>query len=121
MERILSGHDRLDALLGGGLPANGINLFIGHPGTGKTILAEQYLFRNATEACPGVYLSTISEPLDKLLRYGQSLSFFDNDIIGTSVFYDDLGETVINDGLRGVIDQVDAMLKEQAPGFVVID
>ena len=47
IERIPSGHERLDALLGGGLPANGINLIIGHPGTGKTILAEQYLFHNA--------------------------------------------------------------------------
>ena len=48
IDRIPSGHERLDALLGGGLPANGINLIIGHPGTGKTILAEQYLFHNAT-------------------------------------------------------------------------
>ena len=53
IERITSGHERLDALLGGGLPANGINLIIGHPGTGKTILAEQYLFHNAQAGPPG--------------------------------------------------------------------
>ena len=53
IERISSGHERLDALLGGGLPANGINLIIGHPGTGKTILAEQYLFHNATRGATG--------------------------------------------------------------------
>src|SRR5207253_11047205 len=98
MERITSRHDRLDRLLGGGLPANGINLIIGHPGSGKTILAEQYLFHNARPDSTGVYLSTVSEPFDKILRYGESLSFFDPDAIGTSVFYDDLGETVDRDG-----------------------
>ncbi|MBO0686142.1 MAG: KaiC domain-containing protein, partial [Candidatus Dormibacteraeota bacterium] len=38
MERLSSGHRRLDEILRGGLPANGINLIIGSPGTGKTIL-----------------------------------------------------------------------------------
>ena len=101
-------------------PANGINLIIGHPGTGKTILAEQYLFHNA-DRTPGVYLSTVSEPFDKILRYGESLSFFDTDAIGTSVFYDDLGEVVTDDGLPGVVDQIDELLKEQQPSYVVID
>jgi circadian clock protein KaiC len=121
IERIPSGHERLDALLGGGLPANGINLIIGHPGTGKTILAEQYLFHNARADRPGVYLSTMSEPFDKILRYGQALSFFDTDAIGTSVFYDDLGEVVNRDGLPGVVNQIDELLKEQQPSYVVID
>ena len=121
MERIPSGNERLDALLGGGLPANGINLIIGHPGTGKTILAEQYLFHNAREDRPGIYLSTVSEPFDKMLRYGQSLTFFDADAIGTSIFYDDLGEVVTRDGLPGVVNQIDVILKEQQPSFVVID
>ena len=114
-ERIPSGNDALDAVLGGGLPENGINLIIGHPGTGKTILAEQYLFHNAIEDRPGIYLSTVSEPFDKMLRYGQSLTFFDADAIGTSVFYDDLGEVVTSDGLPGVVHQLDVILKEQQP------
>jgi circadian clock protein KaiC len=121
IERIRSGHDRLDALLGGGLPTNGINLFIGHPGSGKTILAEQYLFRNASVEHPGVYLSTVSEPFDKILRYGETLSFFDVDAIGSSVFYDDLGEVVNDDGLTGVVARIDELLKEQQPGYLVID
>jgi circadian clock protein KaiC len=121
MERISSGHERLDRLLGGGLPANGINLIIGHPGSGKTILAEQYLFQNATPDRPGVYLATVSEPFEKLLRYAESLRFFDAAAIGTSVFYDDLGEAVKRDGLPGVLHQIDLTLKEQQPGFVVID
>jgi circadian clock protein KaiC len=121
IERIPSGHARLDALLGGGLPVGGINLIIGHPGTGKTILAEQYLFHNARPERRGVYLSTVSEPFDKILRYGQSLAFFDAGAIGTSIFYDDLGEVVIGDGLPGVADRIDEILKEQEPSYFIID
>ncbi len=121
IERVSSGHARLDSVLGGGLPANGINLIIGHPGTGKTILAEQYLFGNATVERPGVYLSTVSEPFDKVLRYAQAMSYFDVDAIGTSVFFDDLGEIVNKDGLPAVVARIDEILKEQEPGVIVID
>src|SRR5689334_1870056 len=89
--RLKSGQARLDAVLEGGLPENAITLLIGLPGSGKTILAEQYVFANATPERPAIYLSTVSEPFDKLIRYGQTLSFFDAKAIGSSVFYEDLG------------------------------
>src|SRR4051812_49926933 len=89
MERVSTGNVRLDDVLGGGLVADAITLVVGAPGTGKTILAEQCLFANATPARPGLYLSTVSEPFDKLLRYGQSLQFFDIDQLGGAAFYDD--------------------------------
>ena len=77
MDRLSTGNVRLDEVLGGGLVLDAITLVVGAPGTGKTILAEQCLFANATPQRPGLYLSTVSEPFDKLLRYGQSLEFFD--------------------------------------------
>jgi circadian clock protein KaiC len=120
-DRLSSGHARLDDVLGGGLPVNAINLVIGPPGSGKTILAEQYLFHNASDTRPGLFLSTVSEPFDKLLRYGQSLSFFDDDAIGTRVFYEDLGGVLVTDGLAGVLEQISGLLKELQPGLVVID
>ena len=120
-ERLLSGSDRLDAVLGGGLPLNGITLVIGRPGTGKTILAQQYLFRNATAERPALYLSTVSEPLEKILRYGQSLEYFDASALGSRVIYEDLGQTLNDDGLTGVLARVTEMLKQRRPGLMVID
>ena len=111
MERLSTGNVRLDEVLGGGLVLDAITLVVGAPGTGKSILAEQCLFANATPQRPGLYLSTVSEPLDKLLRYGQSLEFFDVAQLGRSVFYDDLGEAVHHDGLAGVLERVDALMK----------
>ena len=89
-ERFSSGDRHVDAVLGGGLPANALNMIIGLPGSGKTILAEQFMFHNASAKRPGVYLSTVSEPLEKIVRYGERLGFFDARAIGTSVFFDDL-------------------------------
>ena len=90
-ERLSTGNDRLDSILGGGLVLNSITLLVGAPGNGKTLVAEQCVFAAASPDRPGLYLSTVSEPLDKLLRYGQSLRFFDVEKVGRSVFYDDLG------------------------------
>ena len=64
---------------------------IGLPGTGKTILAQQYVFANATPERPALYLSTVSEPLEKIIRYGQTLDFFTPQAVGSAVFYEDLG------------------------------
>ena len=120
-DRVSGGSQRLNDMLGGGLPGNGINLIIGLPGSGKTILAQQYAFHNATPERPAIYLSTVSEPLEKILRYGQTLSFFDQRAIGTAVFYEDLGGTVNDEGLPGVLERISELLKERRPGMIIID
>jgi circadian clock protein KaiC len=119
--RVPSGSERLDAILGGGLPGNGINLIIGLPGSGKTILAQQYAFRNATRERPAMYLSTVSEPVEKILRYGQTLSFFDRGAVGTAVLYEDLGGVLNDKGLSGVLERINGLLKERRPGIIIID
>lgn len=121
IERFPSGDDRLDLVLGGGLPANALNMIIGLPGSGKTILAEQFMFHNASPERPGVYLSTVSEPLDKVLRYGQSLDFFDPEMIGTSVFFDDLGRVLNDGGLAAVLAHVRAHITKRNLRMTVID
>jgi circadian clock protein KaiC len=120
-ERFSSGDRRLDAVLGGGLPANALNMIIGLPGSGKTILAEQFMFHNASPLRPGMYLSTVSEPLEKILRYGERLSFFDPEAIGTSVFFDDLGDTLNDGGLGDVLGRVRTLITDRQPGVIVID
>jgi circadian clock protein KaiC len=120
-ERLSTGNDRLDSILGGGLVLNSITLLVGAPGNGKTLVAEQCLFAAASVDRPGLYLSTVSEPLDKLLRYGQSLRFFDAEKVGRSVFYDDLGSVLNDGGLSAVLERIDLLVKEHRPSVVVID
>ncbi len=121
MERLSSGVDRLDHVLGGGLPRHGISLIIGFPGSGKTILAQQCAFADAGQDHPALYLSTVSEPLEKMLRYGQTLSFFDRSAVGVSVFYEALGIVLRDDGLAGVLGRVRDLIREHGPSVMVID
>ena len=120
-DRLPSGNARLDAVLGGGLPANAVTLVVGPPGSGKTILAQSYSFKNATPQRPAIYLSTVSEPFEKILRYGHSLTFFDPAKVGKSVFYDDLGGILNEQGLGGVASRLGDLIKERRPGVLVVD
>src|SRR5437763_3184705 len=108
-------------ILGGGLPGNAIHLVVGPPGSGKTILAEQYAFTNATVERPAVYLSTVSEPLDKLIRFGQTLEFFDVASVGQRVFYESLGEDLEEGGLQRTLERMRVLLRERHPGILIID
>jgi circadian clock protein KaiC len=119
--RLPSGNERLDRILGGGLPGNAIHLIAGPPGSGKTILAEQYAFANATVERPAVYLSTVSEPLDKLVRFGQSLDFFDILAVGQRVFYEGLGDDLEQGGLERTLERIRTLLRERTPGILIID
>lgn len=121
-ERLSTGADRLDAILGGGLLRDAVTLLIGVPGSGKTILAEQCAFTNAADdGFTAVYFSTISEPLEKMLRFGQRMSFFDTSAVGKRIFYRDLGAVLAADGLDGVVDAVRQCIRERTPSLLVID
>ncbi|NMH96788.1 ATPase domain-containing protein [Pseudonocardia acidicola] len=120
-DRMMTGAQRLDDVLGGGLPRDGITLIVGLPGSGKTILAQQCAFANARADRPALYLSTVSEPLEKLLRFGQTLTFFKPTEVGKSVFYEDLGVILQEGGLSRVLDGVRGLIRERRPAMIVID
>ncbi|MBV8995461.1 MAG: hypothetical protein JO287_17575 [Pseudonocardiales bacterium] len=104
-------------MLCGGLPRDGISLIAGLPGSGKTILAQQCVFANASSERPALYLSTVSEPLEKILRYGQALTFFDPVRVGKSVYYEDLGN-VMDAPCRCRQVQLGQPLPEPGPGRI---
>src|SRR5918995_7421476 len=87
--RMSAGNAEADHILGGGFPANSINIIMGHPGSGKTIFAEQLIFHNADDDRPILYFTTLSEPLAKVVRYLQGVGFFDEEKLGTQVVYED--------------------------------
>ena len=121
VEKIKTGCAGLDEILLGGIPANTITVIMGSPGTGKTILAEQIAFSQATAAAPALYLTTMSEPLDKFIMHGQNYNFFDASRVGVSVFYEDLGLMLREQGIGKLPEIVAEMLVTRRPRFVFID
>ena len=61
----------LDEVLGGGLPCGGLYLLEGHPGSGKTTLALQFLLEGARRGERCLYI-TLSETKDDLIRSARS-------------------------------------------------
>lgn len=119
--RMSSGNPEADYILGGGFPADSINIIMGHPGSGKTIFAEQLIFHNASPARPILYLTTLSEPLSKVVRYLQGFRFFDETKIGTQVIYEDVGPQLAREGAPALIPLLEKAIVELSPKVIVID
>lgn len=120
-QTLCSGDPALDRLVGAGLPSNLVTVVCGPPGSGKTIFCEQYLFANATPERPGIYFSTLAEPTDKLLRFAQAFDFFDPEVIGSAVIYEDLYPALDRGDIDGAIAQITECVARRNPSIVVVD
>ena len=120
MDRLGTGNPQLDSILHGGFPRGSINVVAGSPGSGKTILAQQLAFANARTDRPVLYLSTLSEPLAKLLGYLQQMAFADIELIGSGVIYDSLSED-LKDTPERLPARMLELIQQHRPGVIVID
>ena len=96
----------LDEILGGGLPEFSFNFIAGAPGCGKTTLAHQIVFANATPQKPALYFTVLGEPALKMLRYQQQYSFFDPAKLNTAIRFINLSETALEKDLSGVLEEI---------------
>jgi circadian clock protein KaiC len=119
--RIKTGNPQADEILGGGFPCNSINIVMGQPGTGKTIFAEQLLFHNSTGDRPLLYVTTLSEPMSKVVSYVQRFDFFDANRLGNEIQYDDLGSTLSERGPAALTEWLADAIKTRSPKVIVID
>jgi circadian clock protein KaiC len=120
-ERVSTGNPQADEILGGGFPKNSINIVMGQPGTGKSIFAEQLVFRNASDDRPILYLTTLSEPLAKMVSYLQRFAFFDENKIGKAVLYEDIGPQLMEGGIHALVQCVRQAIETSAPKIIVVD
>jgi circadian clock protein KaiC len=121
MPRVSTGNPEADRVLGGGFMANSINILMGEPGTGKTLFAEQLVFHNADGDRPVLYLTTLSEPLSKVVIYLQRFSFYDETKLGSSIMYDDLGSALVQGGPEALPRRIREAIETFAPKIIVID
>ncbi len=111
----------LDDILGGGVPEFSFNIVAGAPGCGKTTLAHQFLFANATRERPALYFTILGEPAIKMLRYQQQYEFFDPANVGTSVRFINLGDIVMEQDLDAVLAAIIKEVETANPSIVVVD
>jgi circadian clock protein KaiC len=111
----------LDDILGGGIPEFSFNIIAGTPGCGKTTLAHQILFANATVQKPALYFTVLGEPAMKMLRYQQQYSFFDETKLGKAIRFINLAEVVMEKNLDAVFEEIAREVAALGPSFVVVD
>src|SRR3954466_12473986 len=88
LERVESGIPRLDYILKGGFLRGGAYTILGPPGSGKTILGNQFCFNHVARTdgrC--VYMTLLVESVAKMLSHLSSLEFFRADIIPDRITY----------------------------------
>jgi len=111
----------LDEILGGGLPEFSFNIIAGAPGGGKTTLAHQIMFANATPERPALYFTVLGEPAIKMLRYQQQFRFFDQTKLSTSIRFVNLSQVVLDHDLDAVLEEIVKEVEAATPGIVVVD
>ncbi len=79
------------------------------------------VFANAADDRPILYLTTLSEPLEKVVRYLQGFDFFDESKLARGVVYDSIGAEVSERGVAAVVPRLKHAIKTHRPKIIVID
>ncbi len=111
----------LDEILGGGLPEFSFNIIAGAPGGGKTTLAHQMMFANATPERPALYFTVLGEPAIKMLRYQQQFTFFDPSKLDSSIRFINLSQEVLAGDLDRVLEAIINEVEAISPALVIVD
>ncbi len=121
IRQLPTGVPGLDEILGGGLPEYSFNIIAGAPGSGKTTLAHQIMFANASKETPALYFTVLGEPAVKMLRYQQQYSFFDPSKIDGAIRFINLSQTVLQKDLGAVLDEIIKEVEAANAKFVMVD
>src|SRR6187455_2623220 len=121
IRQLPTGVPGLNEILGGGLPEYSFNIIAGAPGCGKTTLAHQIMFANATPERPALYFTVLGEPAIKMLRYQQQFRFFDPAKLNAAVRFINLSQVVLDKDLDAVLEEIVKEVEATSPGVVVVD
>ena len=121
IHKLPTGVRGLDEILGGGIPEFSFNVIAATPGCGKTTLAHQIVFANATPKKPALYFTVLGEPALKMLRHQQQFSFFDETKLGKAIRFINLADVLEEKGAGGVLEEIIKHVTAANPGIVVVD
>jgi circadian clock protein KaiC len=121
IHKLPTGVRGLDEILGGGIPEFSFNIIAGSPGCGKTTLAHQIVFANATPKKPALYFTVLGEPALKMLRYQQQYSFFDESKLGSAVRFVNLADVLEKGDVSAALEEIIKQVTAAHPSIVVVD
>ena len=120
-ERLPTGIPGLDTVLRGGFLKAGIYIVRGDPGTGKTILGNQFCFVHAAAGHHAVYVTLLAETHDRMLQHMQTMSFFEPARIPDGIYYVNGFRVLEEDGIKGFIDLLRREIRTHNATLLVLD
>ncbi len=120
-DRVSTGLGQLDALLGGGLPAESLVTIAGVPGAGKSIMVLHGLAHALRQGHHALYVTTTHHPHDKLRRQYSSLSFLEAEGLIDNLDFFELGPQLRSGELVEFLNAVVRRLQECETKVLAID
>ncbi|MDT7859039.1 MAG: KaiC domain-containing protein [Candidatus Aenigmarchaeota archaeon] len=134
MKRVLTNIPGLDEILNGGIPERNVVLVSGGPGTGKTILSQQFLWNGLQQGEAGIYVALEEHPVQirqNMLQFGWNVKPFEEKGmfalvdaftagIGRAKEYEKYVVADLND-LRELIDVLSQAVKDINAKRVTVD
>lgn len=121
-DRVESGIPRLDYILKGGFVKGGTYSVLGPPGSGKTILGNQFCFNHVARTGGNcVYMSLLVESHSKMLRHLSSLEFYRADAIPDRIYYVSGYACLRKDGPEALLALIRDTLRDRGASLFVID
>ncbi|MDH7508677.1 MAG: ATPase domain-containing protein [Methanomassiliicoccales archaeon] len=119
--RIPTGIPGLDEMIEGGFPFPSVILVSGTAGTGKTTFGLKFLCKGAELGERGLYITTLSEPTQWMLRFASQFDFVRPEYFGEEIIYMDLGSTLRKMDGDQILDTIENKIAEFIPQRIVID
>jgi len=125
-DQLKTGVKGLDDILMGGIPRGHCVLLAGSCGTGKTVMAQQFLFQGANDGERGVYISLV-EPTEKIIRNMSNFKFYDQHMVdeGMANIVDMTQDTRLKGieftNIEGLLNVLSSIIEDKDATRVVID
>jgi circadian clock protein KaiC len=110
-----------DRLLDGGLCAGDAYLVSGGPGTGKTTLGNQLAFQHAAAGETAVIFMLQTEPHEWMLAHLGGFDFVRPELINKRIHYLSVLRQFETDGLAGVLQAVQAAVRDHDASLMILD
>ncbi len=122
MNRTSTGIPNLDSLISGGFPFPAVILVQGQAGSGKSTFALQFIMEGARKGERGLYITTMSEKFNWMIRFMSNFSFFNSKYFESElVIYENLGKEVGEVEETKILRKINELIANYTPKRIVID
>lgn len=121
LDRVPSGVDGLDTILGGGFLRGGLYIVQGTPGTGKTTLANQICFHHVARGGHALYVTLLAEYHSRMWQHLGNMAFFDVSAIPDRLSYISGFSVLRQKGLRSLLDLVRREIAARGVSILMLD